>query len=275
MITHQEHVYKDVTQALKEDIGTGDVTAQLIPDEVIAEGLLYAREPFFLAGVDWFNEAFIQVDKAVSIDWHYQEGTFIDTNQPIAIVKGHASSLLTAERTALNYLQLLSGTATKTAHFVQQLKPYRTQLLDTRKTIPQCRYAQKYATKLAGATNHRMGLYDAFLIKENHIKACGGIDKAILTARALYPHLFLEIEVETLDELRLALTHSPDRIMLDNFSLEAMRIAITFPRSKTVFEVSGNVTGANLIDIAKTGVEYISMGALTKSVSAIDFSFLV
>jgi nicotinate-nucleotide pyrophosphorylase (carboxylating) len=275
MMTHQEHVYHDVTEALKEDIGTGDVTAALIPHDVIAEGLLYAREPFFLAGVDWFNEAFIHIDKAVSIDWQYQEGTFIETNQPIAIVKGRASSLLTAERTALNYLQLISGTATKTAHLVQQLKPYRTQLLDTRKTIPQCRYAQKYATKLAGATNHRMGLYDAFLIKENHIKACGGIDKAILTARALYPHLFLEIEVETLDELRLALVYSPDRIMLDNFSLEDMQIAITFPRSKTVFEVSGNVTGANLIDIAKTGVEYISMGALTKSVTAIDFSFLI
>lgn len=265
-----------VREALKEDIGSGDVTAALLPNDLMVEAEIISREPLLVCGQPWVNEVFKQVDPSVNIDWKVSEGEYLKTNASLCNLQGHARSILTAERTALNFLQTLSATATQTHRYVQHIKGTRACLLDTRKTIPGYRLAQKYAVLLGGGHNHRLGLYDAFLIKENHIKACGSIKNAIQMARKANHQLLLEVEVETMDELREALAAHPDRILLDNFSLDLLIQAVALNQTmKCKLEASGGITIENIADVAKTGVDYISVGEITKSIQAIDLSLLL
>lgn len=269
-------VASDVKDALLEDIGTGDVTAALLPSHLIVEAEIISREPMLLCGQPWVNEVFRQVDNKIEIEWLVSEGDWLSAPASLCILHGTASTILTAERTALNFLQTLSATATQTHGYAQKLLGSQTRLLDTRKTIPGLRLAQKYAVHCGGGVNHRMGLYDAFLIKENHIKACGSIAKAIDLARNTNKHLLVEIEVETLDELQEAFEAHPDRILLDNFSLEMLAQAVQMNRPKYCeLEASGGINIENIAEIAQCGVDFISVGAITKSVKAIDLSLLV
>lgn len=266
----------DVSRALSEDLGSGDVTAQLLPSDLIVEAEIISREPLLLCGQPWVNEVFRQVDENLALHWLVAEGEFLEQKGSLCTIRGSARSLLTAERTALNFLQTLSATATQTHEYVRRLKGHHTRLLDTRKTIPGLRLAQKYAVQCAGGSNHRMGLYDAFLIKENHIKACGSIAKAIALARQTHKHLLVEIEVESLDELRQALAAGPDRILLDNFSLDMLVQAVAINQPKRCeLEASGGITLHTIEDVAATGVDFVSVGAITKSIQAIDLSLLV
>ncbi|KTD82796.1 carboxylating nicotinate-nucleotide diphosphorylase [Legionella waltersii] len=265
-----------VKQALNEDIGTGDVTASLLPHDLLVDAEIISREPMLVCGQPWVNEVFKQVDDSIDIDWKVSEGEWLSTKASLCNLQGPARSILTAERTALNFLQTLSATATQTHRYVQQLKGTKARLLDTRKTIPGYRLAQKYAVLLGGGHNHRLGLYDAFLIKENHIKACGSVTNAIQKARESNNQLFIEVEVETLDELREALEASPDRVLLDNFTLDRYIQAVSMNKVKqTKLEASGGITIENIAEVAKTGVDYISVGDITKSIKAIDLSLLV
>lgn len=269
-------IIMDVRRALDEDIGTGDVTARLLPADLVVNAVIISREPMLVCGRDWVDCAFAEVDQATKVVWDVDEGEWLAKPTTLCHIAGFARSLLTAERTALNFLQTLSGTATQTHHYLQQVHGYKTRLLDTRKTLPGLRRAQKYAVACAGGLNHRMGLYDAYLIKENHIKACGSIRRAIALARQWHEHLFVEIEVESLDELREALDGAPDRIMLDNFSLPMIVSAVEMNKSTHCeLEVSGGVDLSTVAAIAQTGVDYISVGAMTKSVQAIDLSLLI
>lgn len=269
-------VQADVSRALQEDLGAGDVTAELLPVEQQVEAEIISREPMLVCGQAWVNEVFAQVDNRVTIDWHVEEGQWLSAAQSLCHIKGRARSILTAERTALNFLQTLAATATQTYHYVEQLKASSTRLLDTRKTLPGLRLAQKYAVRCAGGVNHRLGLYDAFLIKENHIKACGSIAAAIQLARQANKHLFIETEVESLAELKEALAAAPDRILLDNFSSEMLHEAVKMNQTKhSTLEASGGITLANIAEVARSGVDYISVGAITKSIQAIDLSLLV
>lgn len=261
-----------VRRSLEEDIGTGDITAVLISEDVIADAEVIARESAVICGISWFNEVFQQVDETIQIQWNVSEGERIHPNQCLVTLGGSARSLVTGERCALNWLQLLSGTATQVAHCVEALSGTKTELLDTRKTIPGLRQAQKYAVTVGGGRNHRMGLYDAYLIKENHIASCGSIKQAIERARELYPEKLVEIEVEEFIELEEALSASADIIMLDNFDLEKMKKAVSITQGRAKLEVSGNIDKENLRQIASTGIDYISMGALTKHVQATDLS---
>lgn len=271
-----EKYHFDVLRALEEDIGTGDVTAQLLPSDLFVHAEIISREPMLMCGQKWAEAVFFEVDPTIKITWTVSEGEWLNTPTTLCNIYGLARSILTAERTSLNFLQTLSGTASTTYAYVQKLKGSRTRLLDTRKTIPGLRAAQKYAVACAGGVNHRMGLFDAFLIKENHIKACGSITAAIIKARQSKLGLFIEVEVETLDELREALTLSPDRIMLDNFSINMIEEAVLMNQTEHCkLEVSGNVDMTTITDIARTGVDYISVGSLTKSVQAIDLSLLI
>lgn len=266
----------DVAYALQEDVGTGDVTAALLPEHqrVVAE--IISREPMLICGQPWVDEVFQQVSTDLKCTWLVSEGVWLDKPSTLCQIVGPVRALLTAERTALNFLQTLSATATQTHHYVQKLKETKTRLLDTRKTLPGLRIAQKYAVQCGGGLNHRLGLYDAFLIKENHIKACGSISKAVASAREAHAHIFVEIEVETLDELREALSAAPDRILLDNFTQEMLVDAVKINHSvRCDLEVSGGITLENIAEIARTGVDFISVGALTKSIRAIDLSLLV
>jgi len=264
-----------VTLALDEDIGSGDITAELIPAEKQCLAQVITREPAIICGIEFVNEAFKQIDASVKIIWFVKEAERASANQTLFEVTGNARSILTAERTALNFLQLLSATATITSHYVEKIKHTKTKLLDTRKTLPLYREAQKYAVKCGGGENHRMGLYDMFLIKENHIVACGSITKAIEKARALYSDKKIEVEVENLTEYQEALKAKPDIIMLDNFSMEDIKIAISQKQDAIKLEVSGNVSLDNISDYAEAGVDYISVGAITKNVKAIDLSLRV
>lgn len=269
-------ILADAKQALEEDVGSGDLSAELIPAEIEATAELISREPMVVSGMAWVNAVFQLVDPKITLDWQVIDGDWLDTPSHLCWIKGSAQNILTAERAALNFLQTLSGTATQTKYYVDELKESKTQLLDTRKTLPGLRYAQKYAVTCGGGHNHRMGLYDAFLIKENHIKAVGSIRLAIQKARRLRQDVLLEVEVENLAELHEAIEAEPDRILLDNFSLTDLREAVRMKRpAKVALEVSGGVTRANLGAIAKTGVDYISVGAITKSVQAIDLSILI
>ena len=276
MIINSEDVLRDVVCALEEDIGTGDVTARLLSPDTQVKAQIISREPMLLCGQPWVDAVFKAVDSSVQVNWFFSEGTWLDKPSTLCELSGSAQSILTAERTALNFLQTLSATASQTLHCVEALKGLSTRLLDTRKTLPGLRRAQKYAVAVAGGMNHRMGLYDAYLIKENHIQAFGSITAVIQRARELNPNILLEIEVETLEELREALTAKPDRIMLDNFTKPMLieAVAMNCPKSVTL-EASGGIDLANLTDIAKTGVDFISMGSLTKSVQAIDLSLLI
>ena len=268
-----QHLIPDaVKNALREDIGSGDITAQLIHESQQATARIISRQEAVICGIDWVNEVFRQVDPSLTLEWQVDDGDLITTDQILFIAKGSARNLLTAERAALNFLQTLSGTATISKHYADKVTGTSVKLLDTRKTLPGLRFAQKYAVTCGGCYNHRIGLFDAFLIKENHIMACGGIQQAIQQAQHNEPEKPVEIEVESLGELKEALDAGADIIMLDNFSLEDMCNAVELTQGKAKLEASGNVTDLTLLPIAKTGVDYISIGALTKHCQAIDLS---
>lgn len=263
-----------VNRALDEDIRTGDVTASLIDPEKKAHARIVTRQPAVVCGRPWVDEVLRQVDATITPQWHIKDGDQVQAGALLLELTGKARSLLTAERTALNFLQLLSGTATRTNTYVQMIEGTGATLLDTRKTIPGLRLAQKYAVKTGGAENHRIGLFDAFLIKENHIEAAGSITAAIKTARQLQGDLRVEVEVESLEQLSEAIMATPDWIMLDNFTLGDMRKAVDIASNTGIkLEASGGIeTSAELKKIASTGVNYISIGALTKHNEAIDLS---
>lgn len=268
----QRDITETVRFALAEDIGSGDITAQLIPAEHTATARIITRENAVICGVNWVNEVFQQIDNSITVTWHIADGDYVTANSVLFELSGPARALLTGERTALNFLQLLSGTATICKHYSDLVAHTDVRLLDTRKTIPGLRTAQKYAVTCGGCHNHRIGLYDAFLIKENHIAACGGIAAAILAARDIAPLKPVEVEVENLTELDIALEGNADIIMLDNFSLEDMREGVTRTAGRAKLEASGNVSTQTLAAIAETGVDFISIGALTKHAQAIDLS---
>lgn len=265
-------VVENVRAALAEDIGTGDITAALIPEDAQAKARVITREDGTLCGTPWVNEVFQQVDPGVSIQWEAKDGERVTAGQTLFTLAGNARSLLTGERAALNFLQLLCGTATLCRQYADAVADTKTRLLDTRKTIPGLRIAQKYAVQCGGCMNHRMGLYDAFLIKENHINACGSIAAAVTTARQQQPGKPVEVEVESLAELEQAISAGCDRVMLDNFSLEDMATAVKLVAGALELEASGNVTDKTLLPIAQTGVDFISIGALTKDCKAMDLS---
>lgn len=268
-------VRADVERALREDIGGGDITAQLVPPEQQARAQVVARESATLCGQPWFDEVFRQLDSAITVQWLIQEGTEFQPDEVICRLTGPARTLLTGERTALNFLQTLSATATAAATFSAAIADTATAVLDTRKTIPGLRLAQKYAVKTGGARNHRVGLYDGILIKENHVFSGGGITRTVRAALQLEAEVMVEVEVETLDEAREAMAAGAHRLLLDNFDLADMATAVAI-RNKdypdTGLEASGNVNLATIREIAATGVDYISVGALTKDVKAIDYS---
>lgn len=262
-----------VRRALNEDLGTGDLTARLLPQEMTSEATVLCRDSAILCGVAWFSEVFRQLDGDVSIDWRCEDGDAVKPGQTVCTLSGSTRSLLSGERTALNFLQLLSGTATTTREYAAAVAHTTTQLLDTRKTLPGLRSAQKYAVLCGGGTNHRMGLYDAILIKENHIRASGSITAALEQAKTT--HRYIEIEVENERQLGEALDAGADAVLLDNFTLEQIRRAVRFNNGRARLEVSGGVEQGALADLAATGVDCISVGTLTKDVRAIDFSMLL
>lgn len=264
-------VSNDVARALAEDIGSGDVTARLLPNRP-AQAQLIAREPGVLAGSAWFNACFAELDAQALVHWSCQDGETFAENDIICTVQAGIRALLSAERSALNFLQTLSATATATATLVALLRGTHTRVLDTRKTLPGLRHAQKYAVRAGGGGNHRMGLYDAAMIKENHVLAAGSITAAVAAAREGSHGLPVIVEVETLDELEQALDANPTRIVLDNFTLADMRSAVTRVAGRVPLEVSGGIDTNTARGIADTGVDFVSVGALTKHVRAIDFS---
>ena len=272
MSNFKENIHEEVKKALYEDIGSGDVTAMLIAENVLSEAQVITRETAILAGVDWFNEVFRQLDETISIQWFADDGDVVQADQILCKLSGPARAMLTGERTALNFLQTLSGTATRVAAYVAAVAHTSVKLLDTRKTIPGMRLAQKYAVQCGGGYNHRIGLFDAFLIKENHIIAAGGMAAAVARARAINPDLLLEVEVESMEELDQAINASVDRVLLDNFNLAMLKDAAAFSAGRVELEASGNVSLETLADIAETGVDYISIGSLTKHIQAIDLS---
>jgi nicotinate-nucleotide pyrophosphorylase (carboxylating) len=261
-----------VKLALNEDIGSGDITAALVPSRDTAHASVITREAGVLCGTQFVDAVFCAVDPGVSVEWKKTDGDRLAPNDVLFTLAGNARSILTGERAALNFLQMLSGTASYSASLVSIVEGTNAKLLDTRKTIPGFRNAQKYAVTCGGCFNHRIGLFDAFLIKENHIAACGGIRQAIEQARQSAPAKPIEIEVENLQELEQALTAKADRVMLDNFTLDDMRRAVAMTRGEAELEASGNVTEATLRGIAETGVDFISIGALTKVVMPLDLS---
>ena len=274
MIT-AEYIAKVVTQALAEDIASGDITAELIGADVQVSGRIVTREDGILCGTAFALEAFQQIDPSCHVEWAAQDGDAIAADSLVCALSGPARALLTGERTALNFLQLLSGTATTAGQYAARVAHTGVKLLDTRKTVPGLRLAQKYAVTCGGCYNHRIGLFDAFLIKENHISAAGGIAEAVAAAINVAPDKPVEIEVETEAELEQALTAGADRIMLDNFTLAALRDAVSLTAGRAELEASGNVTDETLVAIAETGVDFISIGALTKHVRALDLSMRI
>tara|TARA_Y100001935_G_scaffold246459_1_gene241152 strand:- start:475 stop:1305 length:831 start_codon:yes stop_codon:yes gene_type:complete len=265
-----------VKQALAEDVGAGDLTAELIEETTKASAKIISKEQAVLCGKVWAEETISQVDPEIRTEWQFEDGEEVAFGQILVKLDGKARSILTAERTMLNFMQTLSAVATKTRILAEKIKHTNSQLLDTRKTIPGLRLAQKYAVKIGGGQNHRIGLFDAFLIKENHIKAAGGIANAIRKAKKVNNSARIEIEVETIDELREALEFEPDWILLDNFSISDMIRAVEIAKQKVKLEASGGISGSdNLLEIAKTGVDFISMGDLTKNIRAIDMSLLL
>ncbi|KKO45022.1 nicotinate-nucleotide pyrophosphorylase [Arsukibacterium ikkense] len=285
-VSHHQHlapeIKRNVQAALAEDLGflalaDGDITASLIPASQDATATIISREACVVCGTAWVDEVFAQLNRAsaagqVSISWQVNDGDNVPANSLLCTLSGPARLLLTGERSALNFLQLLSGTATVTAQYVSLLASSHTRLLDTRKTLPGLRFAQKYAVQCGGGLNHRFGLFDAFLIKENHIAAAGSINAAVVQARQNFPGKPVEVETENLDELQQALSANADIIMLDNFSLADIRTAVRLNNGKAKLEVSGNITAERLSELAASGVDFISSGALTKHVQAIDLS---
>lgn len=274
-LTPAADLHSVVRFALAEDIGSGDITAELIPAANTVRAKIISRDQGILCGGPWVNEIFNQVDPALQISWEIEEGSGFEREQVLAVVSGSARHILTAERTALNFLQTLSATATQSHRYASLVAHTQVRLLDTRKTLPGLRSAQKYAVRVGGCYNHRMGLFDAFLIKENHISACGGIARAIKTARSLYPAKAVEIEVQNLAELEQALSAEADTIMLDNFGISQIKQAVAINGGRSKLEASGGIGENTLVNIAETGVDYISIGSLTKDCKAIDLSLLL
>lgn len=270
-----EDITKSVAIALAEDIGSGDITAQLIPADQIAQAAIITRENCIFCGKAWVEEVFRQLDPSVQITWKVEDGQSIAADSILFTLTGKARSLLTGERTALNFVQTLSGTATTSRHYADMVAHTKVKLLDTRKTIPGLRTAQKYAVACGGCHNHRIGLYDAFLIKENHIAASGGIANAVATARTIAPGKPIEVEVENFSELDQALTAGADVIMLDNFNIDDMKKAVAINAGRAKLEASGNINQQTLIPTAETGVDFISIGGLTKHCRAVDLSMRI
>ncbi|MNJ09992.1 Nicotinate-nucleotide pyrophosphorylase [carboxylating] [compost metagenome] len=262
----------NVRRALLEDIGSGDITAQLIPAERLAKATIITRDDCVIAGTAWVDAVFRQLDPRVAVHWQVKDGERAKANQPLFHLEGPARSLLSGERSALNFLQMLSGVATHAQFFADKVADTQVKLLDTRKTLPGLRLAQKYAVTCGGCHNHRIGLFDAFLIKENHIAASGGIAQAINAAHKIAPGKPVEVEVESLEELQQALDAGADIVMLDELSLDDMREAVRLNAGKAKLEASGGVNESTLRVIAETGVDYISIGAMTKDVKAVDLS---
>ena len=262
----------NVRRALAEDIGSGDITAQLIPAERLASARVITREAATICGTAWVDAVFRQVDPRVTVHWHVQDGERAQAEQTLFSLEGPARALLSGERAALNFLQTLSAVATRCSHYADLVEGTRVKLLDTRKTLPGLRLAQKYAVTCGGCHNHRIGLYDAFLIKENHIAACGGIAQAVNAAHQIAPGKPVEIEVESLEELREALDAGADIVMLDELSDDDMRTAVKLNAGRAKLEASGGITEKTLRSVAETGVDYISIGSMTKDVKAVDLS---
>lgn len=269
-IEHQ--IQATVRRALAEDVGSGDVTAALIPADARATARVICRETAVLCGCAWFDAVFAELDERIHVKWHLRDGARVQPNQELCRLSGPARALLTGERAALNLLQTLSGTATRAARYAAAVEGLPVRILDTRKTLPGLRLEQKYAVRTGGCHNHRIGLYDGILIKENHIAAAGSITAAVAAARALDAHLPVEVEVEQLAELREALAAGADILLLDNFTPELMREAVAINAGRAKLEASGGVTLDNIRAIAATGVDFISVGALTKDVKAVDLS---
>ena len=268
-------IAKLVTFCLQEDVGSGDITAELIPIDRKISAKIISRDNGIFCGRPWADEVFQQVDSSLTVNWNIEEGGKLSPDQTLVQIDGSARSILTAERTVLNFLQTLSAVSTISAHYASLVKHTSVRLLDTRKTLPSLRSAQKYAVLIGGCFNHRMGLFDAFLIKENHIAACGGIDAAISKAKALYPNKPVEIEVQNLNELELAISAKADIVMLDNFERSDVLKAVKLNGGRLKLEASGGIDADMLVSIAETGVDYISLGALTKNCQATDLSLLI
>jgi nicotinate-nucleotide pyrophosphorylase (carboxylating) len=271
MISHS-YIRNLVALAIGEDVGQGDITASLLPKDKQTTAIILTREQAIVCGCDFVNEVFRQLSSEITLSWEAQDGQQVRPNQVLCHIKGPVIPLLTGERIALNFLQTLSGTATITHKYAEMLKNTHTKLLDTRKTLPGFRLAQKYAVTCGGGQNHRFGLFDAYLIKENHIAAVGSIKSVIKLARQQQPGKVIEIEVENLRELEEAIAENADIIMLDNFDLPLMRKAVQINAGRAKLEVSGNITINQLEEVAQTGVDYISVGNLTKNIQAIDLS---
>ena len=268
----QQVVADDVRRALREDLGDGDCTASLIPEKNSLKTRVICRETAVLSGRPWFEETFRQLDTGIAISWHRSDGEVMEADEEICELTGSARSILSGERTALNFLQTLSGTATQARRYVDAVAGTGAIILDTRKTIPGLRLAQKYAARCGGASNHRIGLFDAILIKENHISAAGSITAAVKAARHLYPGLLLEVEVENLEQLEEAQAAGAQRVLLDNFSIEALDAAVDRFNSQIDLEASGGINLETIRAVAETGVDFISTGDITKNVRAVDFS---
>jgi nicotinate-nucleotide pyrophosphorylase (carboxylating) len=266
---------RNVGDALAEDVGSGDHTGRLVPEGERRDARIIVREDAVLCGVPWFDEVMRRVDPEIAVRWHYREGDMMKADTTVCELRGPARALLTAERNGLNFLQMLSGVATATRRFVDAVAGTRARILDTRKTLPGLRLAQKYAVRVGGGTNHRLALYDGILIKENHIAAAGGVGPAMDAALALDAGVSIQIEVETLAQLDEALTHGAQSILLDNFSFDAMRDAVRLTAGRAVLEVSGGVNLDTVRTIAETGVDRISIGSLTKDVRATDYSMRI
>lgn len=262
-----------VAQALKEDIGMGDITSVLIPPDAVANANVVVRESAIVCGAPWFNEVYYKIDDSISIEWLVNDGDAVSSNDVVCNIHGKASSLLSGERTALNFLQTLSGTATTTHEYVEKISGTGVKILDTRKTVPGLRNAQKYAVRTGGGNNHRFGLYDGVLIKENHLLATDSLDEMIKKLPAERKNgLLIEVEVENLKELEVAIDSGANRIMLDNFSIRDIEKAVQLTNQKIELEASGNYDLNNVREVAEAGVDYISVGALTKNLRAIDYS---
>ena len=265
-------VKRNVAAALAEDVGSGDVSADLIDEQAHARARIVTREPGVFCGRAWADETCRQVDPAIRLHWRVDDGAQIETDDVLVDLEGPARGLLTAERTVLNFLQLLSGTATRTRRFVDAVVGTEAVILDTRKTLPGLRVAQKYAVRIGGGQNHRMGLFDALLLKENHIAAAGGVAAAVCQARQRHPDLPVEVEVEDQGQLAEAIAAGVDRILLDNFAIGELHAAVATTAARVPLEASGGITFDNVAEVARTGVDYISVGELTKNVTPLDLS---
>jgi nicotinate-nucleotide pyrophosphorylase (carboxylating) len=274
-VTLPECISETVARALAEDVGAGDLSAALIPPEITAEAHVISRQPAILCGRPWFDEVFRQLDGGVIVDWQVQEGQPLTAGKILCEIRGPARAILTGERTALNFLQFLSATATRAQCFVEAVRGTGAVILDTRKTLPGLRAAQKYAVTCGEAGNHRMGLFDAIIIKDNHIAAAGSLTEAVGSARARHPDINIEVEVERLDQIEEALAAGADIILLDNFDLDGLKAAVALNDHRARLEASGGITLQNVRAIGETGVDYISIGSLTKDIAAIDLSMRI